>query len=77
MNYRCVDEGVMAKILATEGTSVVPVNQLIALILETYMNSHTKKVQVHDTNVLSNVCNLMFSNFNSNNTITFLYSLRV
>lgn len=34
MEFESVDEGVMAKILVTEGTSGVPVNQLIALILE-------------------------------------------
>ncbi|WP_264705690.1 pyruvate dehydrogenase complex dihydrolipoamide acetyltransferase [Wolbachia endosymbiont (group A) of Gymnosoma rotundatum] len=34
MEFESVDEGVLAKILVTEGTSGVPVNQLIALMLE-------------------------------------------
>ncbi len=34
MEFESVDEGVIAKILVTEGTSGVPVNQLIALMLE-------------------------------------------
>lgn len=34
MEFESVDEGTMAKILVPEGTSGVPVNQLIALILE-------------------------------------------
>uniref|UniRef100_A0A3B0J0F8 Acetyltransferase component of pyruvate dehydrogenase complex n=1 Tax=Wolbachia endosymbiont of Aleurodicus floccissimus TaxID=2152762 RepID=A0A3B0J0F8_9RICK len=34
MEFESVDEGVLAKILVSEGTSGVPVNQLIALILE-------------------------------------------
>ncbi|QJT94530.1 pyruvate dehydrogenase complex dihydrolipoamide acetyltransferase [Wolbachia endosymbiont of Diaphorina citri] len=34
MEFESVDEGVLAKILVSEGTSGVPVNQLIALMLE-------------------------------------------
>ncbi|MGL9759090.1 MAG: dihydrolipoamide acetyltransferase family protein [Wolbachia sp.] len=34
MEFESVDEGIMAKILVTEGTSGVPVNQPIALMLE-------------------------------------------
>ncbi|WP_250295725.1 dihydrolipoamide acetyltransferase family protein [Wolbachia endosymbiont of Oedothorax gibbosus] len=34
MEFESVDEGIIAKILVTEGTSGVPVNQLIALMLE-------------------------------------------
>ncbi len=34
MEFESVDKGVLAKILVTEGTSGVPVNQLIALMLE-------------------------------------------
>ncbi|WP_395463445.1 pyruvate dehydrogenase complex dihydrolipoamide acetyltransferase [Wolbachia endosymbiont of Cantharis cryptica] len=34
MEFESIDEGVMAKILVSEGTSGVPVNQLIALMLE-------------------------------------------
>ncbi|MBC6686322.1 pyruvate dehydrogenase complex dihydrolipoamide acetyltransferase [Wolbachia pipientis] len=34
MEFESVDEGILAKILVTEGTSGVPVNQLIALMLE-------------------------------------------
>ncbi len=34
MEFESIDEGVLAKILVTEGTSGVPVNQLIALMLE-------------------------------------------
>lgn len=34
MEFESIDEGVMAKILVPEGTSDVPVNQLIALLLE-------------------------------------------
>ncbi|WCR57610.1 pyruvate dehydrogenase complex dihydrolipoamide acetyltransferase [Wolbachia endosymbiont of Ctenocephalides felis wCfeJ] len=34
MEFESVDEGILAKILVSEGTSGVPVNQLIALMLE-------------------------------------------
>lgn len=34
MEFESVDEGVLAKILVSEGTSGVPINQLIALMLE-------------------------------------------
>lgn len=34
MEFESIDEGVLAKILVTEGTSGVPVNQPIALMLE-------------------------------------------